>query len=533
MAYVANRGGTGQLYVRSMDSFESRPLSGADGAIAPFFSPDSQWIGFFAESKLKKISLNGGAAVTISAASMGGPGIGATWGSNGNIIFQTLISGGVWQVPSAGGTPERLATLGRGKINNRWPSFVPGSKAVLFTSSPSASWASPQLELYRLDTGKLQTLISGTRPYYTPIGQLVFAQGGTLMAVPFDLQRLEIKGTPVPVVEGIMQSLETGLAQYSISDNGSLAYVPGGIQGGQSTLTWVDRKGVEKALPIPSHSYRVPRISPDGKRVAVVLDELGGNVWTYDLARDTLTRLTFEGGGTNTVAWAKDAKRVVFNAGGPANLFWQPADGSGKAERLTRSENQQNPFSFSADGQTLAYSELDPATSWDIWLLRLSDPSASSGQGRKAELFLRTSSYETVPVFSPDGRWLAYVSDETGRFEIYVRPYPGPGGKWQASTDGGAEPVWNPNGRELFYRNGPEMMAVDVASQPGFSAGKPRVLFTGPYLSITATTPSYDVSPDGQRFLMMKPNEQQPSSNQINIVQNWFEELKRRVPTGK
>jgi eukaryotic-like serine/threonine-protein kinase len=257
----------------------------------------------------------------------------------------------------------------------------------------------------------------------------------------------------------------------------------------------------------------------------VVLDDLAGHAWIYDLARDALTRLTFEAGGTTNVAWTRDGKRLAFNSGAPPNLFWQAADGSGRAERFTTSENQQNPTSWSPDGQALAYVELDPTTSGDIWILRLSD--------RKAQAFLRTSAYESTPVFSPDERWLAYVSDESGRFEIYVQPYPGPGGKYQISTEGGIEPVWNPNGRELFYRSGAKMMAVDITSQPNFSAGKPRMLFEGPYLSLQTTIPSYDVSPDGQRFLMLKSSEQAQSTTQINVVQNWFEELKQKVPTGK
>jgi len=526
LVHVARRGNNQQLYLRAMDSFEARALPGTEGALAPFFSPDSQWIGFFAESKLKKIPISGGAAVTLGTLSTGSPTLSATWGTNDNIIFQELTTGGFWQISAAGGSPKRLNTLGKGEASHRWPVFLPGGKAVLFAGSTSASWTTPQIELYRLDTGERRNLISGgTDPYYSPTGHLLYVQGGTLMGVPFDLQRMEVRGTPVPVVEGVMQSTYSGSAQYSISENGSLAYVPGGIQGSQSTLTWVDRKGVEQVLPTPPHSYRVPRLSPDGTRVAVALDELGGHAWIYDLARETLTRLTFEAGGINSLAWTRDGKRLTFNSGAPPNLFWQPADGSGKAERLTTSENQQNPISWSPDGQVLAYMELDPTTNWDIWLLRLGD--------RKPQVFLRTSSFESVPQFSPDGRWLAYVSDESGRFEIYVQPYPGPGGKWQISTEGGTEPIWNPNNRELFYRNGPTMMSVDILTQPSFSVGKPRMLFEGPYLSITSTLASYDVSPDGQRFLMLKATEQQQSITQINVVQNWFEELKQKVPTGK
>jgi Tol biopolymer transport system component/predicted Ser/Thr protein kinase len=526
VVYVASRGNKQQLYLRAMDTFEARALSGTEGALAPFFSPDGQWIGFFAESKLKKISVSGGTAVTLGTLSTGSPTLSGTWGANDSIVFQELTTGGLWQISAAGGSPKRLNALGRGEATHRWPVFLPGGKAVLFAASTSPSGAAPQIELYRLDTGERRNLISGgTNPYYSPTGHLLYVQGGTLMGVPFDLDRMQVRGTPVPVVEGVMQSTYSGSAQYSISENGSLAYVPGGVQGSQSILAWVNRMGLEQPLPTPPHSYRVPRLSPDGKRVAVALDELGGHAWIYDLARDALTRLTFEAGGISSLAWTRDGKALAFNSGAPQNLFWQPADGSGKAERLTTNENQQNPISWSPDGQTLAYMELDPSTNWDIWLLRLGD--------RKPQAFLRTSSFESVPQFSPDGRWLAYVSDESGRFEIYVQPYPGPGGKWQISTEGGTEPVWNPNGRELFYRNGTAMMSVDILTHLNFSVGKPRILFQGPYLSITSTIASYDVSPDGQRFLMLKAAEQQQSITQINIVQNWFEELKQKVPTGK
>ena len=525
MVYVAIRGSTQQLYLRSMDSFEAKPVPSTEGAAAPFFSPDSQWIGFFAEGKLKKISVNGGAAVVIGAAGGNTTALSGTWGTGDNIVVQYLANGGLSEVSGAGGTPKLLKTSEKDEVSNRWPAFLPGGKVVLFTAGTSGIWSSPQLALYRLDAGERRNLTSGTRPYYSPTGHLLYAQGGTLMAVPFDLQRLTVGGTPVPVAEGVMQTISNGLAQYSVSENGTLAYVSGGIQGGQNTLVWVDRKGAEQPLPAPPHTYRSPRVSPDGKRVAVVLDDVGGQGWIYDIVRDTLTRLTFEAGGTSVLAWTRDGTRLAFNSGGTLNLYWQAADGSGKAERLTTSENQQLPLSWTPDGQTLAYAELGPTTSWDAWVLRLSD--------RKAQPFLRTSFYEAAPSFSPDGHWLAYVSDESGRFEIYVQPYPGPGGKYQISTEGGTEPVWNRNGRELFFRSGGKMMAVDITTQPGFSAGKARMLFEGPYLALATTIPSYDVTPDGKRFLMLKASQETESTGQIHIVQNWFEELKRRVPATK
>ena len=281
-------------------------------------------------------------------------------------------------------------------------------------------------------------------------------------------------------------------------------------------------------MAAPAHNYEFPRLSPDGRRIAVTVVEQETQLWQYDLSRETLTRLTFEGKSNVNPAWTPDGKRIAFlsSKDGASNIFWQLADGSGGLERLTTSEYVHIPSSWSRDGQLLAFIENNPTTGQDIWVLRLSD--------RKAQPFLQTPFNESVPRFSPDARWLAYVSNESGRFEVYVQPYPGPGGKWQISTEGGMEPVWNPNGRELFFRNGDKMMAVDIATQPSFVAGKPKVLFAGPYLPTPLTTPNYDVSPDGQRFLMLKSSEQgQATPMQINVVLNWFEELKQKVPAGK
>ncbi len=528
LVYVAIQGGTQQqLYLRAMDSLEARPLPGTEGATNPFFSPDGQWLGFYAGGKLKKVSVSGGAALSLCDAATPR---GASWGSQGIIAFAPAGASVLQQLSEAGGAPHPLSRLEKGEGSHRWPEYLSGGKALLFSAGVSvANWSTAQVAVQSVGTGERRNLVQGgTQPRYAPSGHLIYAQGGNLMAVPFDPQQLAVAGTAVPVVEGVLQFRTSGAAQYALSATGSLVYVPGGIQADQRRLVWVTRNGAEQPVAAPAHAYRAPRLSPDGRRIAVTIEEQEAQVWLYDLSRETLTRLTFEGNSNLNPVWTPDGKRIAFtsNKEGPQNLFWQRADGSGGLERLTTSEYVNTPSSWSPDGQLLAFWEVNATTGWDIWVLRLSD--------RKAQPFLRTPFNESVPRFSSDGRWLAYISNETGRYEIYVQPYPGPGGKWQISTEGGTEPAWNRNGRELFYRSGDKMMAVDIATQPSFAAGKPRVLFAGRYEPTPATFPNYDVSPDGQRFLMLKPGEAaEAAPTQINVVLNWFEELKRRVPPGK
>jgi serine/threonine protein kinase/Tol biopolymer transport system component len=526
LAYVARQGGTQQLYLRAMDSLEARPIPATEGAVGPFFSPDGQWLGFFAGGKLKKASVSGGVAITLGDASIP---LGASWGSQSIIAFSPTPISALYQVPDAGGTPQPLTSLAKGEVGHGWPEFLPGGKAVLFAAvHATTNWTDAQVAVQSAGTGEHRNLVQGaTQPRYAPSGHLIYAQGGNLMAAPFDPQRLAVTGTAVPVVEGVLQSPATGDGQFSLSVTGSLVYVPGSVQGAQSNLVWVSRNGAEQPLAAPAHAYLAPRLSPDGRRVAVGITGQDSQVWLYDVSRETLTRLTFEGNTNQYPNWTPDGKRISFrsNKEGPLNLFWQMADGSGGLERLSTGDDAETANSWSPDGQLLAFVEVTPTTGIDIWVLRMSD--------RKVQPLLRTQFNESAPRFSPDGRWLAYVSDESGRYEVYVQPYPGPGGKWQISTEGGTEPAWNRDGRELFYRSGDKMMAVDIATQPGFAAGKPRMLFEGPYVPTPVTYPNYDVSPDGQRFLMLKRSEQaQAAPTQINVVLNWFEELKRRVPTG-
>jgi len=525
LAYVALHGGTRQIFLRPLNSLEARPLAGTEGANTPSFSPDGQWLGFFASGKLKKISVGGGAALTLGLAPFPA---GITWSDDRVIIFAPTSPSVLERVSDSGGPPQALTHLEKGDGGAQmWPEFLPSGNAVLFALAASPVDSNPRIVVESLSSGKRRDLIPGGKtPHYAASGHLIYAQGGNLMAAPFDLQHLQVTGTSVPVVDGTFQSGYNGSVQYALSNTGSLAYVPGGSLAGER-LVWVSRDGREEALPAPPRAYVYPRLSPDGHRLAISITGEDTQLWFYDFARGTLSRATLEGTRNTNPAWTPDGKRLAFisNKEGPLNIFWQAADGSGALERLTNDEYTNSPRSFSPDGQLLSFIQVNPTTGYDIWVLRLSD--------RKAAPFLRTQFNETAPAFSPDGHWLAYASDESGRFEIYVQPYPGPGGKYQVSTDGGTEPIWNPHGKELFYRSGEKMMAADIAMQPSFSAGKPKMLFQGPYLPSAITYPYYDVSPDGQRFLMIKLDEQTSALTQIVVVQNWFEELKQKVPTGK
>ncbi len=465
---------------------------------------------------MKKVSLSGGPPVNLADVAGGGGSFGASWGSQGMIAFAPRPSSPIQGVSDAGGNPQPLTRFQKGEFNHLLPEFLPGGTGLLFDIATGTALAS-KVAVQSLKTGErrdlLQTVIL---PRYAPSGHIVYLQGANLMAAPFDTKRLAITGPAVPVIEGVLPM------QYSFSC-GALVYVPGSSQAPQLRLVWVDRKGAERPLPAPARNYVMPRISPDGRRVAAGLEEADNQVWIYDLARDALTRLTFQQGDNVDPVWTPDGKRIVFKGAGN-RLFWQPSDGSGAVEPLTSGPLSANdiPGSWSPDGQALAIVETIGVQT--LWVMPLQD--------RKPQLFDRGETNETAPRFSPDGHWIAYASLESSRSEVYVRPYTGPGGKYQISTEGGTEPMWNPKGRELFYRAGNKMMAVEVTTQPAFSAGKPTVLFEGPYVPTPRSFPDYDVSPDGQRFLMLKANEQAQPSTQINVVLNWFEELKRRVPSG-
>jgi Tol biopolymer transport system component len=407
VAYVATRDGRQQLYLRAMDSLETRPLAHTDGATTPFFSPDGQWLGFLAGARLKKISVDGGAAVTLCDAQGA---IDPSWDSEGTIVF-AKPGGPLQQVSDTGGTPRPLTRLEAGDIFQVWPQLLPGGKAVLFSVAPPA-----RIAVSALETGRRRYLIQNvqlaSQPHYLRPGYLIYTGGEAVMAAPFDARTLRVTGDPVPVVEGTMRT-RPGLIQYSVSATGSLVYVSGSGQDRQRRLVWVDRQGVEQPLPAPPQAYFYPRLSPGDRRIAVSIRQSDVQVWLYDARRNTLTRRTVDGSGNVAGPWSPDGRRLAFYSVEQEHFgIRQLADDNRGPKPLVSSPQLVAASSWSPDGKVLAFTRFDPAAGVDIWILQMSD--------LKARPFLKTRFNETAPTFSPDGHWLAYVSNESGRSEVYV-----------------------------------------------------------------------------------------------------------------
>ncbi len=529
VVYFAGVGTRSQLYVRAMDDFTATPLPGTERVDRDFFfSPDGEWVAFVVGNKLKKVSLVGGAPITLCDVEIFE---GGYWGSQNTIVFTAGSPTGLYRVSANGGEPESLAMPDpdKGEIEYQQPEILPGGKAVLFAVMQQAG--NYQIAVLSLDTGEQKTLLqNGRQPHYLPTGHLVYelTQTGTLMAVPFDLERLELSSNPVPVFEGVRSTSRQGTADYSISNDGTLIYASGGVTGGQeNVLVWVDREGKEEPLAAEPRNYGEPRISPDGLRLAVTIYESGvGDVWIYDLEREIPTRLTFDPAMDHDPLWTPDGQRIVFDSGRDGaghNLYWKAADGTGQVERLTTSPNNTGAYSFSPDGKSLVHRDAGTTSTWNLHVLSMEGEFSS-------QPLLDSEFAEQSAAISPSGRFLAYQSNESGQYEIYVRPFPNvDDGKWQISSDGGTGPVWAPRGQELFYRNGSALEVVSIKTDSTFTAGSPAVLFTGIY-TIGLGFVNYDISPDGQRFLMLQPTEPE-AEPQINVILNWTEELKRLVPT--
>ena len=525
---------TQQIYVRSVGGEAAKPIGGALGG-APFFSPDGKWLGFWhaPTATLRKVALTGGAPVKICSAISGIAG--AAWGPDDTIVFAWFD---LFRVPAAGGSPKLLLKVDEqeGERFYRHPAFLPSGKALLFTigKSDTDSYDDADIGVLSLETGKKKILVQGgTSARYSPSGHLIYARGGKLLAVAFDAQKLEVTGQPFPVVDGVFMSSNTGMAAYSISADGRLVYAAGPVERGARVPVWVDRRGRSTPLPLPPRPYLHPRLSPDGGQLAVEVEGSSHDIFTYDFARGAFTKMSFDG-ASHWPSWTSKGDRLTFRSWktGTMTMWWMPADRSGPPELLTNIGSMQSPESWSPDDKTVAFTQMDnPETGSDIYVLTL-------GGDREPWPLVRTKFSEGSPKFSPDGKWMAFSSNESGRPEVYAMAYPGPGPKIQISTDGGTDPIWRHDGEELYYRNGDLMMAVAVSYERTLTVSKPQVLWQGQYLAGVGsscgmagpTSANYDVTRDGQRFLMIEDKSPDLECKLVHVVSNWSRELRSFTP---
>jgi serine/threonine protein kinase len=537
-----------RIYLRSLDQLQAAPLPGTENVSDHFFSPDGQWLGFFAEGKLKKISVQGGAAVTLCDAPTGH---GGNWAEDGSIVFAGTMRSALSKVSSAGGTAEPLTTLNQqaGEVTQRWPQVLPGGKAVLFTSNAhGGNYEDADIVVYSMSSGQRKTLLhKGYYPRYLPSGHLMYMHEGTLFASMFDLKRLEVIGQPVPILEGVVSAPGNGGAQFSFSETGNLVYVPGRRRSQRLRISWMDAEGKFTPLREAPGDYYDFAFSPDGNRIALELnDGRRTDIWVYEWSRDTLTRLTFGGLGNFDPIWTPDGQKIVYaiaENGDQIDLYWKRSDGAGEAQRLTQSRIAKYGGSWSPDGKVLVFEQRNPDTSWDIMKLTVEGDEKTGWKIGEPKPLLNSAFNERTPAFSPDGRWLAYKSDESGSPEVYVQPFPGLAGRWQISTGGGANPKWSRNGKELYYRTftitGGQDVKVMVApysiAGESFHAEKPHIWSPGQFSIRGSEYSGFDLHPDGKRVAVLRAPEAEtgPALNKVTLMFNFFEELRRKVPTGK
>jgi serine/threonine protein kinase/Tol biopolymer transport system component len=541
MAFVGQKagGGVAQLYVRPLTQPQATPLTGTDGVQSPFFSPDGQWIAFFAGGHLKKIPVTGGLAVTLADAPNPR---GGAWGDDGTIVFSPGVgpAGRLLRVSSTGGPPAPVTTLVPGEVNQRWPEILPGARAVLFTSTHTPSlFDDADLVVQALPSGDRKVVVQrgGSYPRYVRSGHLLYLHDGKLLAAPFDLTRLEVTGPPVAATEDVVSDLG-GAAQMAVSASGTLAYLPGPSRTGSVPIHWLDRQGTVTPLRATPTNWTELAFAPDGRRLALVIaDGAPSHIWVYEWARDTLTRLTVDPANHVRPVWTPDGRRIVFASEradkSTLNLYWQRADGFGDAQRLTESPYPQAPASWHPSGKFLAFVQLNPQTGYDLMILPMEGDEASGWNPGKPTVFLKSVFSELHPMFSPDGRWIAYQSNESGRPEVYVRPFPGAGGKWQVSSNGGGFPIWSRTKHELFYGTLDEQIMVATYAVEGeaFHAEKPRLWSDKRYVPRTATWP-FDLHPDGEQFALTAAAEVPGVArhDHVTVIFNMFDELRRIAP---
>ena len=505
LAFIGIQSGARQIYVRSLDRYDIVPLRGTDTASMCFFSADGMSIGFVTSGGiLKTISVADG-VVTTMAEKVGYQG-GAAWTADGRLIVPR--ENALWQVPRSGGAPKPLTTLDTSRQDSRhaWPIVLPEGRTMLFGVETSDRW---RIDSIDLTTGARRTVIdNGTLPLYTTAGQLVFLRGGQMLAVPFDPASLAVTGSPVPLLDNL-PALSAGIPLIDVSPTGTVAYSP---TTAVSRLVWVSRRGEEQSLNDEPRNYINPRLSPDGQRIIVQ----AGDLWMQDLARGTFSRLTNGDIVANGFPiWLSDG-RVMYRS--QVGLRMQGTNGPGDAAQVVQGTTELDyAAALAPDGDTLLFQRSTEASSFNILALSLRDSA-------KMRSLVQTTANESAARLSPDGRWLTYVSNETGRNQVYVTSFPSLGERVLVSTQGGTQPIWNPSGKEIFYRVDDKMMAVDVTTSPALKLSAPKTLFDARYAYGGITIPNFDVSRDGQRFIMVKP---ESVAGRLNVVLNWFADRRR------
>jgi Tol biopolymer transport system component len=539
MAYTTRDPKTGKvgLYIREMDKSSAVLLEGAGAAFAPFFSPDSQWIGFFSEGKIKKVSIRGGAAVTL--ADVGGY-RGASWGADGTIIFPRQFTSQLYRIQDSGGAQQEATHLdsARAEVTQRWPQILPGGEAVLFTASADNNFfGKGWVGAAPLDTGVPKVLVENAYfGRFLPGGYLSYVSQGTVFVVPFDVQQLKITGTAIPVLQGVDSDITNGSAQLSFADNGTAVYLSGAGVSHDLNVVLLDRKGAATVLMSDRQDAASPRFSPDGKRFAF---QSASSIWVHDFARGTTSAVISGTAAANFPIWTPDGQRLTYwhpvsgGQGSGQAIFWKRADGTGEEEALT---SKSLPIaylaSWSPDGKVLLFARLGDKNGGccEIWTLTLD----ANGKPQEPQRFSAIGSNAFYPSFSADGRWVAYASVESGLPQVYVVPFAGAGGKWQISTGGGTEPRWSGTGHELFYTNSNSLISVPYSVEKNsFQAGKPQTVFAN-RLEMRAPFASYDVAPDGQHFVIFElPGGAAAATSEPTVVLNWLDQARQLVVAGQ
>jgi serine/threonine protein kinase/Tol biopolymer transport system component len=523
--------GKSKLFARALTASNARPIEGSEGASDPFFSPDGKWVAYFANGLLKKAPLAGGVAETVCEASNPRGGV---WSDDGSIIFTPGTDNALFQVPANGGTPKPVSSLDGSarERSHRWPDALPGGKSVLFSIAYDVGnpLDNANVGLLDLAAGKYRILIKGAAfPRYIP-GYIVYARSNSLHAVPFDLNKLEVTGPPIPLLENVMMFPSSARVQFSFSRIGDLIYLEGRSDDNRDAaqpLVWLDRRGNEQSLTEVRQRFSGPRLSADGRLVFVEVADPEPAIWSYDINRGTLTRI-IHGGLSYGPVPSPDGTRIAYEAtrDGTAGAWVARVDGSNE-QRLTSSKRADVPTSWTPDSNKLAITSGSESGFMEVRVV-------SSEGDHSIEKLISGPFNAGGAQFSPDGRWMAYVSDESGRNEVYLRQYQEPANRVQISVAGGTQPMWSKTGRELFFRNGNELLAVNITPGSNVTAGKPVVLFSkampestsGRMYSISG---DYDVSKDGERFVIPKPNPESADSTRARVILSWFSELKQRL----